>query len=176
MKKNLIAVPVLYGSAASLLLMLLFVVMFYNGRHPMSIPVFMDIRLIILPLFMFIGMKDFRDLKNGRVLHFWQGFSIGFITFVTIGVLMSIFIIAFVMADADFLQFYVDERVSLLTEHRLQLAETINNQTIQDQLDKLPLTTSFDLAIDYFFKTLGIGLFLNIIISILLRKQQPNTN
>lgn len=173
MKKPLVSVPVQYGAVASALLMILFVVLFYSGKHPMSIPVFFDIRILILPLFMVIAMKDFRDNKNGGVLHFWQGFSIGFITFVMLAIIISFFIMIFVAIDPDFLQFYINERVNLLIEHRDQLTESIGEETVQLQLDKLPFTTSIDLAIDYFIKTLGIGIFLNIIISIILRKQ-PN--
>ncbi|MDH5366829.1 MAG: DUF4199 domain-containing protein [Cyclobacteriaceae bacterium] len=173
MKKTLVSVPVQYGAAASALLMILFVVLFYSGRHPMSIPVFFDVRFVILPLFMVIAMKDFRDNRNENVLHFWQGLSIGFILSAVVAIIMSLFIILFVAIDPDFLQLYIDERVKLLTEHRHQLTETIGDETIQLQLDKLPFTTSYNLAVDYFFKTLGIGVFSNIIISIILRKQ-PN--
>ena len=170
MKNPLIHVALRYGSVASLLLMVLFMVMFYLGKHPMSIPLFFDIRLLILPIFMVIGMKDFRDNLQSGNLHFWQGFSIGFIIFLTISFFMAFFIIVFVWADGSFLDSYIAERVQLLTQFRSHLAETIGDETIQLQLEKLPLTTSFDLAIDYFSKTLVIGLFLNIIISIILRK------
>ncbi|MDH5474985.1 MAG: DUF4199 domain-containing protein [Cyclobacteriaceae bacterium] len=173
MKKPIFIVPVQFGGVASALLIVLFVVLFYMGRHPMGIPIVFDVRFVILPLFMVIAMKDFRDNKNNNTLHFWQGLSVGFVTLLVISFFMSLFIIFFVAVDQDFLQIYIEERTNLLLEHQAQLTESISEEAFQLQLDKLPLTTSFDLAIDYFFKTLGIGVFLNIIIAILLRKQ-PN--
>ena len=38
-------------------------------------------------------------------------------------------------------------------------------------IDALPFTSSFDLAVDYFWKTIMIGIFLNIILAVVLRKQ-----
>lgn len=170
MKNPLVILSVKYGAAASLLLISLFIALFYMGKHPINISV-LDIRFLILPLFMVIGMKDFRDNKNKSTLHFWQGLSVGAIIFTTIGILVSLFIIAFSTMDPDFLQVYIDERITLITDHKEAFIEKLSETTVQGQLEKLPLTTSFNLAIDYFVRTLAIGLILNVIISIILRKQ-----
>lgn len=175
MDKPLIQVPSRYGAVASLFMMVLFVILYYIGRHPLSIPVFFDIRLLILPLFMVIAMKEFRDYRNGGVLHFWQGLTVGFITFIIIGSLLSLFIIAFSFADPSFLSSYIDERVLLLETNKEVFVEALNEDIVEEQLRTLPLTTPIDLALDYFLKTLGIGLFLNIIISVILRRQPKLT-
>ena len=175
MDKPLIKVPIKYGAAAALLVMILFVALYYSGRHPLSIPVFFDVRLLILPLFMTFAMKEFRDFHNDRVLHFWQGLTIGFITFTIIGSLVSVFIIILSNIDPSFLTSYIEERVYLLETNKQQFIEALNEDIIAEQLRTLPLTTSIDLALDYFLKSVGMGVFLNIIISVILRRQPKLT-
>ncbi len=172
-KKPLIQTPLKYGLIASGLLALLFVVLYSMDKHPLFVPLFLDIRLIMLPIFMFVAMKDFRDGQNGGVLHFWQGLSIGFITFTTIAVLMAVFIAFFAEVSADFLDQYISSRVELFETNKAQFSEALNEEFVQGQIDALPLTSPFDLAVDYFWKTVGIGIFLNIILAVILRKQ-PN--
>ena len=174
MKNPLVILSVKYGAAAAFLLMALFIALFYMGKHPINISV-LDIRFLILPLFMAIAMKDFRDNKNEKSLHFWQGLSVGAIVFFTIGILISLFIIVFSIIDPDFLQMYIDDRIALIVDHRDAFVEQLGEVTVQEQLEKLPLTTSFNLAIDYFVRTIAIGLILNILISIILRKQPKLT-
>lgn len=171
LKKPLIQVPLKYGAVASVLLALLFVVLYSMDKHPLFVPLFLDIRLIMLPIFMFIAMKDFRDSQNDGVLHFWQGLSVGFSTFTTIAVLMAGFITLFAEVSGDFLQEYISSRLELLETNKQQFIEALNEQTVQSQIDALPLTRPFDLALDYFWKTIAIGIFLNIILAVVLRKQ-----
>ena len=170
-KKPLTQVPIKYGVIASALLALLFVVLYSMGKHPLFVPLFLDIRLLMLPIFMFIAMKDFRDSQNGGVLHFWQGLTVGFITFTTIAVFVSLFIMFMAEMSGSFLQEYISARLELLEVNKVQFSEALNEQFVQGQIDALPLTSPFDLALDYFWKTIAIGIFLNIILAVVLRKQ-----
>jgi len=173
-KKPLVQVPVKYGTVASALLALLFVVLYSLGKHPLFVPLFLDIRLLMLPMFMFIAMKDFRDSQNNGVLHFWQGLTVGFLTFTTVAVFTSIFIMLMAEVSGGFLQEYISARLELLEANKVQFSEALNEQFVQGQIDALPLTRPFDLALDYFWKTIAIGIFLNIILAVVLRKQ-PKT-
>jgi hypothetical protein len=169
--KPLIQVPIKFGLIASLLLALLFVVLFFSGRHPLFIALIYDIRLLLIPAFLFFAMKTFRDSENGGILHFWQGLTIGFITFTSIGLLMGGFIMLMAEYSPAFLDEYISSRLEVL---QLQIGPQ-NDETslrvFQEQIDKMPLTRPFDLAVDYFWKTVLIGIFLNIILAVVLRKQ-----
>ena len=171
-KKPLIQTPLKYGAIASGLLALLFTVLFYIvGKHPLFVALFFDIRLIILPIFLFFAMKDFRDSRNGSVLHFWQGLMIGFITFTTIGILMAGFIMVLAEFSTNFLSEYISSRIEVLEIQIGQLTDNTSKTIFQEQIDKMPFTSPFDLAVDYFWKTILIGIFLNIILAVVLRKQ-----
>jgi len=171
LKKPLIYVPIKYGALATVLLGLLFIVLYSMGKHPLFVPLFMDIRLVMLPVFMFFAMKDFRDGHNNSELHFWQGLTVGFLTFTTIAVLMSAFVMIFAEVSGDFLNQYIASRLELLEVNKEQAIEAFSNDFVQEQIDALPLTRPFDLAVDYFWKTIAIGIFLNIILAVVLRKQ-----
>lgn len=170
-KKPLLQVPMKYGVIASGLLALLFVILYYSGKHPLFVPLFLDIRLIMLPVFMFFAMKDFRDSQNGGVLHFWQGLTIGFLTFITVGLLMSVFITLLSEYSSSFLSDFISSNIELFEKKLKMLQEEKSRAIFQEQINKLPFTSTFDLALDYFFKTALIGVFLNIILAVVLRKQ-----
>jgi hypothetical protein len=170
-RKPLTQVPVKYGAIASALLALLFIVLYSMGKHPLFVPLFLDVRLIMLPLFMFVAMKDFRDSQNGGILHFWQGLTAGFITFTTVAVITSLFIMFMAEVSPNFLPEYISARLELLEGNKAQFSEALNEQFVQGQIDSLPLTRPIDLAVDYFWKTIAIGIFLNIILAVVLRKQ-----
>ena len=120
---------------------------------------------------MFFAMKEFRDSRNGGTLHFWQGLTIGFMTFTIVGLVMAGSILCFAEVCPDFLQEYISSRIELLEENKQQFINALNKTTVQRQIDFLPLTRPFDLAVDYFWKTILIGIFLNIILAVVLRKQ-----
>ena len=60
-----------------------------------------------------------------------------------------------------------------LNEVKENLIGSIGDEAIQKSLEILPTTTIFDLALDYFLKSLPYGIFLTIIISLILRRK-PN--
>lgn len=169
--KPLIQVPLKFGVIASVLLALLFIVLFSSGRHPLFIALIFDIRLVLLPAFLFFAMKAFRDSENGGIMHFWQGLTIGFITFTCIGLLMGGFIMFIAEYSSDFLNQYISSRLEVLELQIGQLTDETSQSVFQEQIDKMPLTRPFDLAVDYFWKTVLIGIFLNIILAVVLRKQ-----
>ena len=161
-----------YGFFAALLLAAVFIGLFYIDRHPLLIPVVYDVRVLILAIFIFFGVKEFRDYRNNRLLSFWQGMLIGLILSVTVGFLMYITIMAFGAVNETLLSGYLGEMAVQLNENRERFLEAIGEEAYQDALKNLPSTTLGDLAVDYYLKSVAIGLFFTVIISIILRRQQ----
>ncbi|HCW06851.1 MAG TPA: hypothetical protein DGG95_05745, partial [Cytophagales bacterium] len=93
------------------------------------------------------------------------------ITSVIIG---SIFTMALAIWNKEFVSSYISKLQEQMTQFPKEIIESVGKEVYQQQLAKLPTTTAFDLASDYFLKSMIIGLFLAIIISVILRKQtQP---
>jgi len=168
---NLIKVPVKFGAVGSLLLSILMLILFYMGKHPMLIPVIMDFRLVAIPIFVVLATLEFRDFKNQRKLVFWQGMLIGFVCYFSMGLGAGLFILLFSLANPAFVTQFTDISTQTMIQNKEELLKSIGLEVYNANLAKLPSTTGYDLSVDYFFKTLIVGLFFTIIISVILRRQ-----
>ena len=89
----LIRVCARYGAMAGLLGSALLIILYYLGRHPFLIPVFLDFRIVLFGIFIFFCLKEYRDTLRQGIIYFWEG-MIGSLVFVMafagIGALCSI--------------------------------------------------------------------------------------
>ena len=146
----------------------LYLLFYFIGRNPL-----LDVRIIdilLLTIFIFFSIKEFRDRYNSGQLHFWQGVSIGFMTYITIAIISAISILILIQIDPELLQNYIESRVAFIKANDATLIEEIDEQAYIDALEGVKKTTALDLVLDDFLKKSIIGLFLTIIIAIILRK------
>ncbi|MEQ9300795.1 MAG: DUF4199 domain-containing protein [Cyclobacteriaceae bacterium] len=170
MNNQLIAVPVRFGSIAGALTIVLFLVLYSMEVNPLVEARVVD--LVLIPMFLYFGLKDFRDYRNGGILHYWQGMTAGVIIYLLMALMSSIWIITFLeFIDPDLLSNYILDRAELLDGSKLQIVEQMGEQTFLESKDEIQRITSFDLALDDFLKKSIIGLMLTIMISVILRKK-----
>jgi len=96
---------------------------------------------------------------------------------------MVILIIAFLMSvfiwifgswfETEFVLNFIQSSLDQIDSARDKIQNAIGEEELTKVLEILPSTTLYDLALDYFLKSLPYGLFLTIIISLILRKK-PN--
>jgi uncharacterized integral membrane protein len=138
------------------------------------LPVIFDFRIVIFSVFIFLCLKEVRDYYQQGNLFFWQGMVGSYVLIVTSAVMGSLFTWCLARWDANFLPSYILKLREQMTAFEKQIIDSVGAEAYQQQLSKLPSTTALDLASDYLLKSLIIGLFLTIIISVILRKQtQP---
>lgn len=169
MENKLISVPLKYGVIAGGLLIVLFLIFYFLDMDPLTNVKVVD--AIVICVFTFFAIKEFRDRYNQRQLHFWQGMTVGIVNYLTIALVSAIFI--FIMTsviDTNMVADYITSRLVILVEDKENLVETMSIETFQSAVNGVKETTSFDLALDDFLKKSIIGLFLTIIISLILRK------
>ncbi len=172
MKNQLIRVPVRYGVIGAVLHMALFLILYFiTTMNPLIVSKKLDSGFILLPIFIFFSIKEFKDYKNNRQLRFWQGMTIGFITYLLIAIGSALF--TYVMlefVDAGLMQEYIQDRLQMMAESKEsfveQLGVTVYDKTIID----IRQITAYIIAFDELLKKLLIGMFFTIIISIILRK------
>ena len=171
LKHPLFKVPIKYGVIGSVLGMVVFVVLVSRGTNPLITSILFDYRLLLFPLFIFFATKEFRDYANDRKLHYWQGMTLGLVVYGSMAILMSTFLIAYGRwFNTSFLQDYIDTSISRMEGMNSKLVEAIGEDRIKQTIELLPLTTLNDLALDYLLKSVVIGLFFTILISLILRK------
>ena len=172
--QHLYKVPVKFGFFGGILLSVLLLILYYEDKHPLLIPIFIDFRLLAIPIFVFLATKEFRDYKNNRQMHYWQGMFLGFICYTTMGIVPGIFILIFNAINGQFLADFISISMSQLVDNKDTFIESIGQEAYDSNLAKLPSTTAFDLSVDYLAKTIVLGLLFTIIISVFL-KRQPKT-
>lgn len=150
------------------------VVFYYIGRHPMLISLLFDFRILLFGIFIFFGIKEYKDRYSLGVFHFWQGLSIGILIYVTMSFIASLFIWVFgEFIEPQFVSTYIEMSTEQLLNQEEVLKETVGEERFNSAMESLPKTRSIDLSFDYFLKSMPIGLFLTLILSILTRTQ-PN--
>ncbi|MEJ2004258.1 MAG: DUF4199 domain-containing protein [Cyclobacteriaceae bacterium] len=168
----IVRVPLKYGFFGGLLAIIVLGFLFYFGsNHPQLFPVFLDFRILLFAVFIFFSIKEFKDYYQAGTLHFWQGMIVGITCYLSISIFVSIAIAVFGSVEEEYVDRYVSEISAVLSENSTAIIEKVGEESFRTQMEALPLTTVYDLAIDYLLKSMFIGLFLTIIISVILRRQ-----
>jgi hypothetical protein len=171
MKKSpLISVSVKYGLIAAALAIFIMIATFYFGNHPMMVAPYLDFRIILFGLFMFFGLREFRDTQEG-VLYFWQGMIGGFVMVTVAGTIAALGLLIFSSVEKEFISSYVEAMTQYLKTFPKEDIERIGKEVYERNLEQLPSTNGKQLASLYFVQGMMIGLFVTIILSVILRKQ-----
>lgn len=172
MKNQLFRVPVRYGIIGAGLHIGLFLILYFiTTLNPLIVSKKLDSGFILLPIFIFFSIKEFKDFKNNKQLRFWQGMTVGFVTYTVIAFGAAVF--TFIMlefVDPALMQEYIQDRLQMMAESKEsfveQLGATVYDKTIVD----IKAVTAYIIAIDELLKKMLIGMFFTIIISVILRK------
>jgi hypothetical protein len=174
-KNPLLFVPFRYGMIGALFNILALVVLYYIGRHPLLLNPFLDARLPLYILIIFAAFKTYKDNYSNGVMHFWQGMTMGFVAYIVMAMGTSLFIYVFSEISASqFLAEYTRLATGQLVANKALFIETIGESTYNDTLLELPKTRATHLAVDYLLKSMPIGLFLTILLSVIMRNKYVN--
>lgn len=172
----ILKVPLKYGLIGSGLSVILILVFYFSNRHPLLIPIYYDYRIFLFGVFIFFGIKEFKEYYNGNRLHFWQGITIGVIIYVSIGILIGAFILLFSNVQPEFLQQYIDGTIrGLELNKELLITEspiTISEEEFQQQITLLKDTPPYKLTLDFFIKSCLIGFMISIIMAVVMRRTE----
>jgi len=173
-KSPLFKVPFRYGLVGGVIGSIVIAVLYFIGRHPFLFPIIFDFRIILFGVFIFFSLKELRDYYLQGVLFFWQGMIGSYVFLTTSALIGSVFTWGFAKWNSNFLSSYIGEKQTQLISYKEEFITSIGADAYNQQLTRLPLTSPLVLAGDYFLKSMIIGLFLAIIITVILRKQ-PKT-
>ena len=152
--KAILKYGLIYGSLTALSCMLFFVVMYYLNGNPLLFrrP---DIGFNII----FIGFAiwNFRR-HNGGFLHFYEGFSIGFLTNIIGAILTGLFIYLFIVfIDNQPLLNWIESSKQILIKQKATFAAILNEQNFQSQYKAISEAKPYQIILDeLMFKQFGI--------------------
>lgn len=171
MMKTLLKVSVRYGTGAGILASILLAVLYYLGPHPLLTSPFLDFRILLFGIFIFFTLKEVRDYYQTGVLYFWQAMLGGLTVIFIATTITSFFLLLFGRWEKEFLDSYITQITAYVKSFPKEDIERIGKEIYERNLKALPATNILDLAQTYFAQGLIIGFFVNIILSVILRRQ-----
>jgi hypothetical protein len=169
--KTLAKVALKYGAIAGFIGSAILTGLYFLGRHPFLIPVFLDFRIILFGVFIFFTLKELRDLYQGGILYFWQGILSSFIFIAVFAALSSLAVLTLIWLVPAFLSDYISLSIEQLKSLPKELVDNIGKDVYERNLRLLPSTTASAMGVLYFWQSFIIGLFISIILSVILRRQ-----
>jgi len=169
MRKQIIKAGLRYGLLGAAASILLFCVLYWLGDNPLMQGYYFG--FIILPLFMYFALREFRDSRNGGILHFWQGVGVGLMLLVAIILVPALFQAFFLaVLDKGLFERHVQETVQLFMEEKENLVEIYGQQGYEEQLLRIKNTSIFGVVINGVIKLLIVWLFVTGLFSIIFRR------
>src|SRR5688572_15897070 len=174
MIKALLKLSIRYGAGAGILAFMLLLVMYYVGPHPLLTSPFLDFRILLFGIFIFFTLKEFRDYYHKGILYFWQAMLGGWTVILIATIATSFLLWLFGTWDNGFVDSYIAQAITYLKSFPQQDVDRIGKEIYDRNLKALPATNIFDLIQTYFMQGIVIGFFVNIILSVILRRQPKN--
>ena len=159
------------GVIAGVLGMVLFLTLYYLGRHPLLIPVFLDFRIVLFGVLIFFTLKEFRDYFQQGILFFWQGMMMSLLFTIVFAIIGFLVIWGFGVWKTGFVSSYISLTFDQVKTIPPEIVKRIGKEAYDSNLKALPLTRANDLALLYFWQSFVISFFVSIIISVILRRQ-----
>jgi len=167
----IVRIPKFYGFLGGILGFVLIVILYYIDRHPFLVPVFFDFRVALFGIFIFFILKELREYYFDGFLFFWQAMIASFLFVITFAVVTSLLIWIFALNVPGFVIQYVELATNQLKTFPKETIDQIGRDVYDKNMAMLPSTKASDLALLYFIQCFGIGLFVSIILSVILRRQ-----
>ncbi len=157
-----------FGLAGGVLSIVFFMVIYFLDRNPIQNLLLYG--LVVTPIFLFLGIKNFRDHQNEGILFFGQGMTVGFVIYMLMALISGFFVLLYVgLIDQELLQDYTLSKLSYLEEQKTTLVNQIGEESYDTLVASNSAISVSDIALDDIFKKIIAGLFYTIIISIILR-------
>jgi hypothetical protein len=171
MIKNLLRISVRYGTVGGILAFVLLLTMFYLGRHPLITSPFLDFRVLLFGIFIFFTLKEFRDYEQDGVLYFAQAMIGGLTVIMIMTTVTSIMLQIFGSIEKDFVTTYIDQVTAYVKSFSQEDIARVGKEIYERNLAALPSTNISKLTVTYFVHGMVIGFFVNVILSVILRRQ-----
>jgi len=157
-----------FGIIGGVLCGIAFWVMYLLGAEPVGMTLIFG--YLITPVFVFIGVKNFRDNFNGGELFFGQGMTVGFFVYTIIAILSAIFVFLSLQLMPDILYQFREVNLAMLDGKRDEWVAQLDLQAFEITRASIEVMSSYQVAMNDFLRKIIPGLFYTIIISIILKQ------
>ncbi len=162
-----------YALLCGMFLLLLFWISYRYGSNPLIDFRHLFFDLIIFVLFTFFSCKEFKSYRNQGILHFWQGMTLGFLTYLPASIIFLIGIIIFFWVDPNLLEDFKVQAVDFLERNKEEFLADMTEEQYNTRMDQIQTVTTTQMISGATFKKFMAGFFVTPVIAIILRKK-PN--
>ncbi len=160
-----------YALICGVFLLLSFYISYRFGSNPM-----MDFRhlffdLIIFSLFIFFANKEFKSYRNQGILHFWQGMTLSFMTYVPATLIFLIGIVVFFQVDPNLLSDFKAQAMAFMESNREEFLQDMTQVQFDERILQIQEVSATQMISSATFKKLVAGFFVSPVIAIILRKK-----
>ncbi|MBD3629496.1 DUF4199 domain-containing protein [Cyclobacterium sp.] len=157
-----------FGLSGAGLCLFGFLTMYALDVEPLSMNLILG--YVFVPVFVFFGIKSFRDGFNGGNLYFSQGMSVGFFVYTLMALLSALYVYVFLQLDPPTFEAFRQVNLKLMEDNRQILEEQLNETAYTETFASLSAMSILDVATNDFLRKIFPGLFFTIIISIILKR------
>lgn len=125
---------------------------------------------VLVPIFVFLGIRYFRNDINGGELSFAHGMTIGFLVYTMIAVTAGLGIWLVLSLSPEFFQEIKAAKVAVMDTNKDLIVGQLGKESFDFTYEKIQAMTALDIALNDFIWKILPGLFFTIIISIILRR------
>lgn len=145
-----------------------FLTIYFLDKDPIS---FTEIfGYAIIPVFVFMGIRNFKDRMNAGELGFGQAMTVGFFVYSILALVSAMVIFIFLVGNPEIFDAYRISNLDLLKEKKDTLIAQLGQESYDRTYRNIYNMTIFDVAVNDFLRKVFPGLFFTIIISIILKK------
>lgn len=125
---------------------------------------------LLIPFAVFLSIKFFKEFSNSGFLSFSEGMTVGFVTYMLLGIGSTLCIWLILLTSPDLFAQIKEAKWEVLMSNQGTIVAQVGQESFDLAANNLKLMTPWDVSLnDGLWKILP-GLFFSIIISIILRK------
>lgn len=128
---------------------------------------------VLVPISLFLSIKFFKDYSNSGFLSFSEGMTIGFVTYILLGLLSTFGIWLILSFSPELFEIIKNQKLGVLLESRDTIISQLGENSYLTTEENMKEMSPWDVALNDGLWKIVPGMFFSIIISIIFRKN-PN--
>ena len=166
-----------YAIVCGIFLSFLFFVSIWFGVNPLLVKQGLLFDIVIFVLFIAAADREFKRYHNDGYLHFWQGMTIGFITYGIATAVFLMVVLSFFLVNPDYLAVYKADLLNEAIKEQDKLIEQVGEdgyEQVKQGINGLTIGQilfSSTVPPSAMLKKIFAGFFVTPLISLILRKK-----
>ncbi|OOG73302.1 DUF4199 domain-containing protein [Algoriphagus sp. A40] len=128
---------------------------------------------VLVPIAVFLSIKFFKEYSNSGFLSFSEGMTVGFVTYILLGLLSTFGIWLVLRFSPDLFELIKNQKLEVLIESRDTIISQLGENSYLTTEENMKEMSPWDIALNDGLWKIVPGMFFSIIISIIFRKN-PN--